>query len=116
MVYQAGQHQDPVLCDAHMFTDGSCSRHSVRELARAAWAVVARNQDSGIRMAIGGAVCRPFPQTPQAAEYHALCAAMQCMCAPTQVFSDCSNVVMDANRSWRDMCAPRRMYAGLMKQ
>ncbi len=60
----------------------------------------------------------PLPQTPQAAEYAvlALAARFSHPSAATEVASDCLNVVRAYNGSARDAMAPRRAYAGIMRE
>ena len=92
-MFIAGDGEDGMSCSQHLFTDGSCSRPPVRELARAAWAIVGRNPGSGVRVAIGGLVPQPFPQTSQAAELLAYQAAIECLAEQGQLHIDCQNVV-----------------------
>ncbi len=63
-------------------------------------------------------VARPLPQTPQAAEYVALATVKQFArpLTPVDVASDCANVVADANAGPVRALAPRKVYAGVVKE
>ncbi len=101
-----------------MYVDGSCTTGIFYELRRASTALVqwCADRPSGWRIAMP--VIRPLPQTPQAAEYTALALVGQFrrVGAQTNVASDCANVVDDANAGPARALAPRRAYAGLMKE
>ena len=58
-------------------------------------------------------MCAPNPQTPQAAEFLAICGAGQCALPDSSVFvSDCLNVVRLFNSSWREQLSYKRPYSG----
>ena len=50
----------------HLFLDGSCLRHAIRELCRAAWAITIHDSQGALLGVVSGPVWDQYPQTPQA--------------------------------------------------
>ena len=74
--------------------DGSCSRHPIRELNRAAWCLSLYDPGSEKpRVTISGPVWDPLPQPPQAAEHVAMAVAADVVTENVQPFRDCLGVV-----------------------
>eukprot|EP00973_Karenia_brevis_P065272 9065727-Karenia_brevis.AAC.1 len=105
---------DDTTVGGDLFVDGSCKPHVVPELARAAAAVVAIDADSQLLFRFLMPVCRPWPQTPQAAEYIAGALPYRVATTETVVYSDCANVVKDHNDAHSGF-HHKRAYAGLMR-
>ena len=93
-----------------IFTDGSCTRHSVPDLQRAGWGV-AVFRDKQLVCEAWGPVWAPTPQTPQAAEFCAYSFAAQRVQAAATVLSDCQNVVTQAGKPLSMQLSWRRPYA-----
>ena len=82
---------------------------------RAAWAVVEVAEDAKVKAVLTGPGWASLPQTPQAAEYVARCAAVQCANGPIWLVGDCANVVRSrgaAECEARLATSDRRLYAG----
>eukprot|EP00959_Pyramimonas_sp_CCMP1952_P261359 5464352-Pyramimonas_sp.AAC.1 len=75
----------------HVFIDGSCQRHPIKELSRAVYAITMNAEDGTCLGEARGPVWAHLPQTPQAAEYAARCVAAQFLVMPTTIYSDCAN-------------------------
>ena len=98
----------------HLFLDGSCQRHVVRELSRAAWCV-SMNSDGGKCLGeVRGPVWAHFPQTPQAAEYSARCVVAQYVSFPSTLYSDCANVVHHSQLPLPERYSGKRSYSGMI--
>ncbi len=102
-----------------VYSDGSCSQHAIKELRRAATAIVQHNPEQGgawwrIRMAVPA----PMPQSSQAAEYVAL-PLLQAYLRGTSdqidLASDCSGVVKACNDGGARPFNGARLYAGILK-
>eukprot|EP00959_Pyramimonas_sp_CCMP1952_P026689 560234-Pyramimonas_sp.AAC.1 len=61
----------------HLFIDGSCQTHPVRERSRAARAVTMNSDDVECLGEVRGLVLAHLPQTPKAAEFTARCVVSQ---------------------------------------
>ena len=79
------------------YTDGSCDTHAVVALRRAGWAVIFKDENGAEQGRVRGPVWRPFPQTPQAAEFIAMAVCAQAVQQRTLVYADCWNVIAAAN-------------------
>ncbi len=104
--------------EGQLFVDGSCSRHVIAELRRAATAIVARDPLRGTTWRIRMAVPAPMIQTSQAAEFVALpmlLAYLRGTDGQWDVASDCAGVVRDCNRGSARAIAGDRVYGGLLK-
>eukprot|EP00959_Pyramimonas_sp_CCMP1952_P159790 3342033-Pyramimonas_sp.AAC.1 len=101
-----------------LFVDGSCSRHVVRELSRAASSVCMVGPDGQLLAEFRAPVWSPLPQTPQGAEFSALTWATVLARQPPEstVYSDCSSVVKTANRSKAEQLSAKLMYSGAFIQ
>jgi len=105
---------DANLSGGRAFCDGTCSRHPVAELRRAAWGVVFTSTCGSHRASVGGPVWANLPQTPQAAEYTSTVAAIQLLQFPTHIIGDCLGVVDAVNKLMVDG-VPRGTHAGLLR-
>ena len=105
----------PLAVQGDVYVDGSCSRHVVREMNRAGWAVVCVDEQGEILARAYGPVCAPLPQTSQAAEFVAFAAAVRLAAGPTSIFEDCSNVIRAAHADAAQTLSERRPHAGIMK-
>ena len=101
-----------------LFVDGSCMRHTVRELSRAASSVCMIDKAGDLIAELRAPVWSPYPQTPQSAEFSAFTWSnvMASHVSDCHVFSDCSNVVNTAIRDKSVQLSPKRMYAGAFLQ
>eukprot|EP00959_Pyramimonas_sp_CCMP1952_P473278 9501468-Pyramimonas_sp.AAC.1 len=63
--------------------DGSCQRHSIKELSRASWGFTAHADDGSKLFSAFGPIWAPLPQTSQAGEHGALEASSQCLVGPS---------------------------------
>ncbi len=116
---------DPDFSDAgiptlggRLYVDGSCSRHVIADLRRAATAIVARDPEKGTTWRIRMAVPAPMVQTSQAAEFVALpmlLAYLRGTNGQWDVASDCAGVVRDCNLPGTRAIAGDRVYGGLLK-
>ncbi len=108
----------PVL-KGQIYSDGSCSQHVIKELRRAATAIVQHNPEQGgawwkIRMAVPA----PMPQSSQAAEYVALPllqAYLRATSDKIDLASDCAGVVNACNGKGARPFHGARLYAGIVK-
>ena len=97
-----------------VFIDGSCHRHQIVELSRAAYGVSLLDDSGHERCTIYAPVFAPFLQTPQCGEFAALARAGVEVTGPSDIYSDCKNVV-DLARAPRELqMSYKRPYAGLM--
>ncbi len=95
--------------------DGSCTRKTVKELQRAASAVVVMGPDRKPLKVIRAAVPSPLPQTPQAAEFMAFMLAFRFLQGRAVIHSDCKNVVDTVNAGFPLAMDAKRTYAGLLR-
>ena len=100
----------------HIFMDGSCYKHAVRELSRAGFAVVMVSDDGKLLGVLKGPVWAPWPQTPQASEFVALMWSALYTEAPADCYSDCSNVVLLQSLGVAEALGAKRQYAGCVLQ
>ncbi len=98
-----------------VYTDGSCTRKVVRELQRAACAVVVTDGDGKPIKTIRAVVPSPLPQSPQAAEFVGFMIAFRLLRDVATVHSDCKNVVETINAGFPTAMSPKRAYAGLVR-
>ena len=102
-----------VICYA-----GSCTVSRWNGVRRAAWAAVEIAEDGKVKAVLTGPVRANLPQTPQAAEYVARCAAAQCADGPSWFVGDCANVARSrgsAEREAKRATTDRRLYAGISR-
>ena len=108
----------PMDCwDMHggIFIDGSCSRPCVKDLARAAWAVLAFDRWGALQAKLTGPVWAALPQTSQSAEHCAYAACSQVAAGPSAIFSDCATVVHAAAMPVQHRIEASRRYAGVLR-
>ena len=96
--------------------DGSCSRHIIKELNRAAWCVSLYDKGSDkCRATISGPVWDPLPQTPQASEHVAMAIAADLVTQEALPVSDCLGVVRLANSAPEQQLKATFKYAGIRR-
>ncbi|MFM7980934.1 MAG: hypothetical protein ACKPKO_16610, partial [Candidatus Fonsibacter sp.] len=85
-------------------------------IARASWAVASVALDGEVLATVKGVVHASLPQTPQAAEFAAFCAAADISTRDFLAFSDCANVVQaDSSRGALRYHA-RYAYSAVVRQ
>ncbi len=101
-----------------MYIDGSCTKHVYAELQRAASSIVQWSEAGGGGWVVKYPVPRIYPQTPQSAEYIALALTRQATdtTRPSDVASDCANVVNDATVRRRAATKAGRKYAAINRE
>eukprot|EP00959_Pyramimonas_sp_CCMP1952_P268512 5614402-Pyramimonas_sp.AAC.1 len=100
----------------HVFIDGSCQRHPIKELSRAAYAVCMHAEDGTCLGEARGPVWAHLPQTPRASEYVARCVAGQFIALPSIIYSDCASVVAHSKLPLPERYSRRRSYSGMIRQ
>ena len=95
--------------------DGSCSRHVIRELSRAAYALVFLNAAGTMVAYAKGAVWSMLQQTPQAAEHQAMAIVPIFVEYSGNRYSDCATVTKLCNKSWQHQCYHKHKYAGMRR-
>ena len=100
----------------HLFLDGSCQRHVIRELSRASWCISMSWDDGKCLGEVRGPVWAHFPQTPQAGEYFARCVVSQFIEYPSVMCSDCANVVHHSLLPLPERYSGKRSYSGMSMQ
>ncbi len=98
-----------------VFVDGSCTRKSVKELQRAACAVVMLGDNGRPAKVIRAVVPAPLPQTPQAAEFIGFMLGFRMLVEDATVYSDCKNVVDTVRSGFPLAMHAKRTYAGLLR-
>ena len=109
---------DDVVVGGLVFVVGSCDRPPVKELCRAAWSVVFCDEAASPVATATGPVWQGLPQTPQVAEHVALGVCVQLAQKPTEVWSDCDNVVKTG--MWETLApqhraTAKRTYEGVVR-
>ena len=99
----------------NLFTDGHASRTGIHECDRASWAVVQIDDQGEVVAYLRGSVPRTFPQTSQSSEYLAAAFTAHVMDAPSDVTSDCSNVVRDLSKPREEWDLLDSTYAGVLR-
>ena len=99
----------------HVYVDGSCTRHGIRELQRASFAAVVFDGEEGVKKVVRALVPAPLPQSPQAAEFAALATAIQLLDGEATIYSDCKNVVDQFGVGLPAAIQAKRPYAGVMR-
>ncbi len=97
-----------------LYVDGSCTAPVVKDLARAACAVVQTDEAGHPQRVLRVAVPRHLPQTAQAAENFGLGIAVGALDGPATLVGDCLNVVRAANGEGRNPLGPTKTYAGIL--
>ena len=103
------------VMEGDIYIDGSCTTGPFKELRRAAFAVVAMKEDGQVTATASSPLWRSLPQTPQAAEYVALAAAVQLITGKSKIFCDCKNVVNDAQDIRSGARNGKKQYAGILR-
>ena len=98
-----------------VYVNGSCTRHPIREMSRASFAVVMCNSRGEEVISVTAPVWANLPQTPQASEYCAAAAAIELIGPQAVVHSDCSNVVRDMKAPFAVGTSARKVYAGVTR-
>ena len=102
---------DPYQIQGQVFVDGSCSKHVIKDLCRAAWACsVFSNGERQCEMRCP--VHAPLPQSPQCAEFSGFTGAAMCLVGPSALHSDCLNVIKQFNAPPEQQADFKRVYAG----
>ncbi len=98
----------------HVYIDGSCLPHDIKDLSRAGSAVIMT--DSGGSVLRRGLVPVPdhLPQTSQTAEGLALAVSVRALTRQATINGDCKAVVDAANAPSTKMLAARRKHGGLI--
>ena len=96
--------------------DGSCHRHTIRELSRAGWAVVMVSGEGELLGVLKGPLWDPWHQTLQGSEFGALAWTGLYAEGPSACFSDCPNVVLHQSFCSADVLSAKRQYSGLVLQ
>eukprot|EP00974_Lingulodinium_polyedra_P001883 177624-Lingulodinium_polyedra.AAC.1 len=113
LVEEVGIEEVPIITDG--YPDGAFFPHPVKELGRAGWAVVCKDELDRTVAVLSGPVGKGLPQSSQAAEYVAATKPAPIMGAEhSMLFIDCMNVVKDFNRAPLDQTSAKRKYAGLL--
>eukprot|EP00959_Pyramimonas_sp_CCMP1952_P162044 3388035-Pyramimonas_sp.AAC.1 len=81
----------------HMFVDGSCATHTVKELSRAVWGIAVVGDDGDEVCRISCPLWAPNLQTAQGGEFGAYAVAAMHALPGSSIYSDCNNVVVQAN-------------------
>lgn len=105
-----------LLAAPRLYIDGYCSTAALAERRRAGWAVVWTDDLGTACGKLSGMVPRPYPQTPQAAEFVAGLVSSQTAVQPQNVASDCLNVVKQFGQEVVQQLAFRKKYSGVLLQ
>ena len=100
----------------HLFLDGSCNRHIINELSRAAWAITMHDDAGVLLYEVRGPVWAQYPQTPQAGEFLARGMAGTLAKYDSVLYSDCLNVVKHSNLPLPDRLSGKRVYSGIIME
>ncbi len=104
-----------------LYVDGSCTTQAIKELRRAAAAVITRVPNGTVGSRVLIPVYAPLPQTPQAAEHLAAAFAYRAVGhgvadGGATIGTDCSGVIRVIHGGTPAMTSRRRMYAGLLRE
>ncbi len=103
-----------------LYVDGSCTTHVVRELRRAATALVAREHGHEATWRMRLPVPTPLPQSSQSAEFAALTLVQRYLNGDdvaVDLASDCANVVRACGSAAGTIVARgKALYSGLVRQ
>ena len=98
------------------YMDGSCSTAPLAERRRAGWSLVWTDVEGVACGVLSGTVPRPFPQTPQAAEYIGGLISSQTAVQAQDVASDCLNVVRQFGQTQGAQLSYRKKFSGVVLQ
>ncbi len=98
----------------NVYFDGSSAPHVIRDLSRAAAAVVMVDDNGGVMRRGLAAVPNHLPQTSQAAEGLGLAVSIRSLEKKATVHGDCLAVVNAANAPGASLVAGRRKHGGLL--
>ncbi len=98
----------------HAYIDGSSTAHSIRDLSRAACAIVETDGRGDPIKVLQMAVPHHMPQTSQASEYWGMALLHRAVGRPTDACGDCLNVTRAASGEAKNALSPQRKYAGLV--
>ena len=96
-------------------TDGSCRKHEIPELTRAAWAVVSVDE-AGEAAVSSGPVWKGLLQSSQAGEACAYAAASQRATGPTKLVVDFLGIVGAHQLSMAEASHFKKVHAGILKE
>ena len=101
---------------ALLCSDGSAVPHSLSELSRAAWAVVAMGEDCEVPLFIvSGPVWRGLPQTSQCSEHMGALMASKLVSPSLPLASDCMSVVNTCAQTVPLQLGYWKMYSGIRR-
>ena len=112
---EARSGQDFAL-EGHLFIDGSCHRHPIRELSRTGFGATVLSPGGDPVASMYGPLWAPWPQTPQGGEYGTFAAVMYMLCGPTSIYSDCQSIVNHWHLATPLALSHKRAHAGFMLQ
>ncbi len=111
---ELGQRIDVGDMEGDLFIDGSCTRHVVKGMQRAALAVVEVDSEARPRRTLSIPLWSSLPQTSQAAEYAAFAAVAWLAKGPSTVYGDCKGVLDLASKPAPQRFAAKKKYAGVL--
>ncbi len=100
--------------EGNLFVDGSCTRHVVKGMQRAALAVVEVDSEARPRRTLSVPLWSSLPQTSQAAEYAAFAAVAWLAKGPSVVYGDCKGVLDLASKPAPLRFSAKKKYAGVL--
>ena len=98
-----------------VYLDGSCDTHAIKELRRAAFAVVTLGDDLQEESVYISTVPGTMPQTAQAAEFCAATCGSQLLHGPSILVGDCENVIRNWRRDADTQSRTKQAYGGLAR-